>query len=390
MAGLFVWTATLAGTFFAGGLATECFAGLLPPRRRKESAKAPPFVVLMPAHDEARGIAPAASAILAQMRFQDELIVIADNCTDATARIVRDLGATVIERSDPTRQGKGHALDFGRGFLISHRSAHPAKVVIVVDADCIAQPGALSSLAAISAAQDAVVQGAYLMVPSDGAETLVRVSCFAFLVKNLVRQTALDRLAGAALLQGSGMAFPRETFAEMRWRVGSLVEDLDMGLELLLSGRRVIFEREAMLLSPASSREGTAGQRRRWEHGMLQTAMRFVPRLLRAAFRQKRPRLAVIAFDLLLPPTVLLGLVVTAALVLVAMLDGFGAPLLVLAGAATSLAAALLTAWWRHGRMMLPLSALLRIPGYVLWKLPLLAQFVTRRERNWLRTEREP
>jgi hypothetical protein len=117
--------------------------------------------------------------------------------------------------------------------------------------------------------------------------------------------------------------------------------------------------------------------------------MRFVPRLLRAALRQKRPGLAVIACDLLLPPTVLLGLVVAGALVLVAMLDGFGPPLLVLAGATASLVAALLMAWWRHGRATLPLSALLRIPGYVLWKLPLLAQFVTRRERNWLRTERE-
>lgn len=390
MAGPFVWTATLAGTFLAGGLATECFAGLLPPRRRQKGAEAPPFVVLMPAHDEARGIAPAISAILAQVRLQDELIVIADNCTDATARISRDLGATVIERSDPARRGKGHALDFARSFLTSHRSVHPAKVVIVVDADCIVRPGALSRLATISAAQDCVVQGAYLMVPPNGAETLVRVSCFAFLVKNLVRQTALDRLAGAVLLQGSGMAFPRATFAEMPWRVGSLVEDLDMGLELLLSGRHVIFEPEALFLSPASSREGTAGQRRRWEHGMLQTAMRFIPRLLRAALRQKRTGLAVIAFDLLLPPTVLLGLVVTAALVLVAMLDGFGPPLLLLAGATASLTAALLTAWWRHGRTTLPLSALLRIPGYVLWKLPLLAQFVTRRERNWQRTEREP
>jgi cellulose synthase/poly-beta-1,6-N-acetylglucosamine synthase-like glycosyltransferase len=389
MAGLFVWAVTLAGTFLAGGLSIECLAGLLPPRRRQKGAKAPRFVVLMPAHDEARGITPAISAILAQVRLQDELIVVADNCTDATARIARDLGATVIERADPTRRGKGHALDFARGFLISHRSAHPADVVIVVDADCIVQPGALPALAAISAARDAVVQGAYLMVPPNGAETLVHVSCFAFLVKNFVRQTALDRLAGAALLQGSGMAFPRETFTEMHWRVGSLVEDLDMGLELLLSGRRVIFGPEAMFLSPASSRDGTAGQRRRWEHGILQTAMRFVPRLLRAALRQKRPGLAVIACDLLLPPTVLLGLVVAGALVLVAMLDGFGPPLLVLAGATASLVAALLMAWWRHGRATLPLSALLRIPGYVLWKLPLLAQFVTRRERNWLRTERE-
>ena len=35
------------------------------------------------------------------------LIVIADNCTDATADIARDAGAEVIERTAPDNRGKG-------------------------------------------------------------------------------------------------------------------------------------------------------------------------------------------------------------------------------------------------------------------------------------------
>lgn len=123
---------------------------------------------------------------------------------------------------------------------------------------------------------------------------------------------------------------------------------------------------------------------------MLQAATRFSFELLGSAFRQRRAGLAFVAFDLLLPPTVLLLLIVAMALMLIAVMDGVGPPLLVTLTATAALVMVLLLAWWRHGRTILSLPDLLRIPGYVFWKLPLLAQFVTRRERNWLRTEREP
>ncbi|MET0179812.1 MAG: glycosyltransferase family 2 protein, partial [Novosphingobium sp.] len=258
---------------------------------------------------------------------------------------------------------------------------------VVVDADCSPLPGALARLAATSARRGAAVQGAYLLIPGAQASALVRVSCFAFVVKNLVRQRALQRLAGAALLQGSGMAFPRALFAQLRWRADSLVEDLETGLDLLLAGEAVVFDEAARFVSPASSRGGTGSQRRRWEHGMLQATPTAVARLI-AAGLGGRGRLLALAIDLAIPPTVLL--MVAAAGVFAVALAALGpiAPVVVLLAAQLALLAALLAAWRAEGRAILPLAALRELPRYVAWKLPILAQFVTARERRWVRTER--
>ena len=70
-------------------------------------------------------------------------MLIADNCTDETAAIARQLGATVIERQDTENQGKGYALDYG----IQYLATDPPDIVVLVDADCIVHEGAIAKLA---------------------------------------------------------------------------------------------------------------------------------------------------------------------------------------------------------------------------------------------------
>ena len=374
-----VWLLCLVVGLPVAVLAIECVTGAWTRARAAAPATdAPAFTVLMPAHNEAAGIAGPVRAVLAQLRPRDRLIVIADNCTDDTAAIARGLGATVIERTDPERRGKGYALEFGR----AHLSAGADTVVIIVDADCEPGPHALPRLATTAGRRHAVVQGAYLMLPPDDATAIVRVSCFAFLIKNLVRQRALGALAGAALLQGSGMAFPRELFRRIEWRPDSLVEDLDMGLDLLLQGEQVLFEEAARFTSAASSQRGTEGQRRRWEHGMLHSMTVYVPRLLRSG-------LLMVALDLMVPPTVLLiaitGLVTSVAL----LLGGLSTPVVLLLALELLLAIGLIGAWHAHGRAVLPARSLMQLPAYLVWKLPIIAQFATRRQKQWIRTERK-
>src|SRR5471032_1932489 len=70
------------------------------------------FDVIVPAHDEAAGIGKTISS-LQQLSWPSagyRIVVVADNCTDATASISEKAGATVLERHDLTRRGKGYAL----------------------------------------------------------------------------------------------------------------------------------------------------------------------------------------------------------------------------------------------------------------------------------------
>ena len=72
--------------------AAEILLGLRCPTPQAR-AYAPPFTVLIPAHDEAAVITPTLRAIAAQLRAQDRMLVVADNCSDATATIAAAQGA---------------------------------------------------------------------------------------------------------------------------------------------------------------------------------------------------------------------------------------------------------------------------------------------------------
>src|SRR5258708_24399254 len=97
-----------------------CAASCLARRR-----EAPPtaqrrgtVAVLIPAHDEAKGILATLNDIRPQLRPTDRLLVVADNCTDDTAAVAASAGAEVTVRSVLTQIGKGYPLDCGVRHLV--------------------------------------------------------------------------------------------------------------------------------------------------------------------------------------------------------------------------------------------------------------------------------
>lgn len=351
--------------------------------------EAPPFAVIVPAHNEEAGIAAALAAAHVQLRPVDRLVVVADNCTDDTAAIARRAGAECVVRTCSELRGKGFALAAGRDALRS--GGAPVAVVIVLDADCTPDPGALPLLAALAARDDAVLQGLYLLEAKADASITARVSTFAFLVKNWVRQRGLRTLGSPVLLQGSGMAFPWDIFDVAPLASGDLVEDLELGLALAISGVRVDFAEQARFRSQASAMTALRAQRTRWEHGSIAVALRFAPQLVRASLRG-RFALVGLLLDLTVPPLALLGLALGTMLlagILVWQTGGGGGLALGAAIQIAWLGTAIGLAWARFGRSILSLRALLHAPFYVLWKIPIYLRLVGRRERKWIRTTRE-
>lgn len=381
------WAVALCASVPMLVFAIECLLGLPDSAADRPARYIPSIAVLIPAHDEAAGIARTIAAAAAQLRPQDRLIVIADNCTDATAVIAARSGAEVVVRDDPDRVGKGYALAAGRDFL----RADPRAAVIMLDADCIPGDGAFHTLAQSACRRYAAVQGRYLLDVGDDASPIVRVSSFAFLIKNRIRQRGLQRLAGVALLQGTGMAMPWTMFDAAPLASASLVEDLELGLHLVKTGQRLRFEDAASFISPASAQGATRAQRTRWEHGTLATVARHMPSLLREGL--SRPRLLPFIASLMVPPLSLLVallLPVTAGLALLALAGGTSAPLALVLACAAAFALAIALVWLLHARAMLPFGMLLGLPLYVIWKQAIYCRLLTRRERRWVRTSRVP
>ena len=64
------------------------------------------FLVLVPAHNEEQVIASGLEAIVEDLRPGDQMLVVADRCTDRTAEIARSFGASVLERGPEDEPGE--------------------------------------------------------------------------------------------------------------------------------------------------------------------------------------------------------------------------------------------------------------------------------------------
>lgn len=371
----------------------EVLAALLPRAPSSSdgapSSARPSVAVLMPAHDEEDGIAAAVATVVPQLETGDRVLVVADNCSDATARLAAAAGAEVVERHDARRRGKGYALDFGMQQL----ALDPPQVLIVVDADCTVGPGALATLAQRAHERRRPVQALYLMFAPPGAGLKMRIAEFAWAVKNRTRPLGLNRLGLACQLMGTGMAIPWALLREGSLASGHLVEDMELGLRLAAAGAAPLFCPEARVesLFPTGT-EAVTSQRTRWEQGHMSMIASSVLRLGWQAIRRRRLELGVLALDLAVPPLALLALLWVGCCGLalgVAAVGGSAWPLGVAAGGTALFGTGVLMAWWQHGRGSVSLKELLSVPAYVVVKIPIYFNFLRKRQVEWVRTKRD-
>lgn len=368
--------------------ALELIVGL--PRGRKappQGGAARSVTILIPAHNEAAGIADTVAGLRRSIPADAAILVVADNCSDDTADRARRAGADVAERFDSERRGKGYALAFGRDWL----AADPPATVIVVDADCELAPGSVEQLCAATAG-GTPAQAINLLLPDIRAPALVQISSFALLVKNRIRSRGMSRIGGSALLTGTGMAFPWPVFAMAELASGDIAEDLGLGIALTRQGMTTRLVNEAQVRSRAASLKDSTAQRRRWEHGFLANALRHaVPTLGAGLRRGSRPMIAM-AMHLMVPPLALLFLISGACLIALAAIGlawGVWPPFVLLASALIAATGLTVLAWFFHGRETLTARALLQAPLYVAWKIPTYLRFLYAREAQWKRARRK-
>lgn len=369
-------------------LTLECLAALLPARqKRRLSNDRPSCAVLIPAHNEETVLARTLTVLAPQLLPGDRLCVVADNCSDRTAEIARTHGATVFERHDMERRGKGYALDFGMNAL----AVDPPAVVVIVDGDCVMSAGSLDVLVREAATLGRPVQAVYTLDELPNGDGKAHLSAFAFRFKNLLRPRGLDRLGIPCLLTGTGMAFPWTVLRDKATLAsGHIVEDMQLGLDLAVAGYPPAFCQQAVVTSELPSGDNASlVQRKRWEHGHLQTLLTQCPRLLAAGVAKRQPKLIGLALELSVPPLSMLLLLWFCALILLVGAIGFGAstlPAIVLGGAGMMTLIAILAIGF--ARSQLPLATILAAPIYIIWKLPIYASFVTNRQKAWIRTQR--
>jgi hypothetical protein len=271
-------------------------ATTLPPRHR--------FVVLVPAHDEARLIGAAVDSLVG-VDYPAELRtvhVVADNCTDDTAVIARVHGAEAHERAEPEHAGKGPALMWLLERL--ERRGDQYDAVVIVDADTLVSPNLLRVMDALLQ-RGAEAAQAYYAVRDAEASPMTAFRSAALAARHYLRPLGRVALGGSTGLYGNGMMFRRDVFRRHGWS-NHLTEDIELQLELLLEGVPIAFAADATVEAEMpTTMSASRSQHQRWERGRVELARRYVPRLATQSFVGPRGQRALAldaALDQLVPP----------------------------------------------------------------------------------------
>ena len=347
------------------------------------------FDVIVPAHNEEAGIVRTVSSLLAMDWPRDNfrVVVVADNCIDATASVARRAGAFVLERHDLTLRGKGYALAYAFTWSVNDGFAD---AVVVVDADAVVSPNLLEAFAVRNRGGAQAIQAQYgVLNPWTSWRTqLLAIAKGAF---HGVRSRARERLGVSCGVRGNGWCVTHALLREVPYNYYSLTEDVEYGIALGRAGCRVEYADEAHADADMASSEKTARtQRQRWGQGRVQLVRSSTVPLLLAALRNQSLVCLDLACDLIVPPLSYL----TANVILLGAAAGIMSvwvpTAMVWVWLAVACAAVLvlhvLRGWQLSGIGLRGLLALAHVPGFILWRIWLL---LGRKTGKWVRTERE-
>jgi len=388
--------AVTGGSLLAFGLICSAYlftivlVGFCARRRRTDFKKSQnvSFAILIPAHDEELLIADTVRSVKSIDYPTDKftVFVVADNCADATASKATLAGAMVIERTDAENRGKGHALVAGLKRVFELRPAVDA--IIVVDADSQVDPGFLSAMADSIVDGEDAIQGVYLgSNQHDSWRTeLLQLAWSLF---NFLRPLGRTTLGFSASLLGNGMCFRAELLKNRSWSAFSITEDIEYGIQLLLTGKRVTFNQHARVFGQmAKTADQAKSQRLRWEKGRFEILKEFAFPLLKRAIFKFDLAATEMLLDMITPPLALLislnllgsilMLVVSIKLFLISLAPTFLIVVCIFLGFLTV------------GPSKKLIQSLMYAPFYIGWKMALYGAQIVRpnRKLEWVRTSR--
>jgi 4,4'-diaponeurosporenoate glycosyltransferase len=222
----------LSVVLFATGWVAGWFMLCRPRRLGRGRATPASISVIVPARDEEHSIGALASAVVAQLRGGDELIVVDDGSRDGTALVALAAGARVLNAPPPPPgwAGKPHACAVGAA------EAH-ADALVFLDADVAPHATLLDDLRReLASCPDALVSVQPWHTPRGAVEQLSMLFNICALM-GCVAFTALGRRVRTRVAFGAVMALRRTTYDAVGGHASPLVraailEDIALAREV--------------------------------------------------------------------------------------------------------------------------------------------------------------
>lgn len=278
----------------------------------------PRFGLLICARNEELVISRIVSDLLAQdypVELRDVLVV-AHNCTDATASVAARAGAIVLEVNTDLH-GKSHAVQAGADRFTDY------DYIGVFDADARVAPGLLGAIARHSDGAECLQAEA---VPIADPDWLAEGYGFARRARNVFWWRPREALGLTTTITGSGWFIRPALLSHYRSGQWTMTEDLELTARLVADGHMVRYVSAAQVaLGEPRDLRTSVTQRSRWVRGHIGVVKgRWLP-LARTALRGDRHALD-LAIYLVLPTRMLTRLGVTLAAAFAVLSAPFAVP----------------------------------------------------------------
>lgn len=237
-------------------------------KQEKESKNFIKFLAIVPGRNEEKVIKKIITDLKNQNYPKDkyEICIIADNCTDNTAKIAKSLGVNVFERFDETKKTKGYALDW---FIQNHISNFEYDAVAIFDADNHIDSEFLKVMNKRVQNGDKFIQGnREIKNPDDNWISAGSAIFYWGEVLNDKMQKEPNCLT--TRINGTGFVVVKELIKD-GWKTTTLVEDVEFSLMKIFEGYKIRFEEKAIVYDeqPIEFYQSIK-QRERWTIGQFE------------------------------------------------------------------------------------------------------------------------
>ena len=248
------------------------------------------YAVLICARNEEDVIGQLISSIKNQTYPSDlvHIFVCADNCTDRTAEVAENAGATVFERFDTRHIGKGYALNFLLKRISQYYYPEMFDGFFVFDADNILEPDYISEMNKTFCEGYNIVTG-YRNSKNYADNWISAGYSLWFLRESQYLNRPRYLLGTSAGVSGTGFMFSRKILERIGgWKYYLLTEDIEFTIDSVISGEKIGYCENAMLYDeqPTSFKQSVR-QRLRWAKGYIQVFCGYGAALTKGIFSRK-------------------------------------------------------------------------------------------------------
>ncbi len=210
-----------------------------------------------------------------------DIYVIADNCTDKTAKVARKAGANVLERFSETKKSKGYALEWFFEYILKEKPDE-YDAFCVFDADNIVSKEFYSIMNEKLCVGEKIVQGYRDIKNASDTWVTGNYAIFYWMMNRFYHYTRY-KIGLSPLINGTGFMVAMSVIKENNgWHSQTLTEDIEFSLNSIAAGYTIGWAKDAIVYDEQPlGFEQSWRQRMRWSVGHIQCLKCCMPTLMK-------------------------------------------------------------------------------------------------------------